>query len=372
MTARAFITGVSDVALTASERSFLREAEPWGFILFRRNVQTPEQVGKLVAECREAVGTEAPVLIDQEGGRVQRLGPPHWPCYPNGATYGRIYDRDVEKGLAAARLGARLIASDLLPLGIDVDCLPIADVPARGANDVIGDRAYGRTPEAVAAIAGAVAAGLLAGGVLPVLKHIPGHGRARADSHERLPVVDTPREELEACDFAAFRPLSRLPMGMTAHVVFSSIDPLAPATTSATIVREVIRGFIGFQGLLMSDDIGMGALSGSTADRTQAALAAGCDLVLHCNGRLDEMQEVAAHAPKLAGSAAERAAAALALRQEPEEFDRDDGRRTFAALIADDGTIVARAGADPTESNATTAKARIAEPLGRTGRRRPS
>jgi beta-N-acetylhexosaminidase len=362
MTARAFITGVSGVTLTASERSFLRDAEPWGFILFGRNVGTPAQISKLVAECREAVGTEAPVLIDQEGGRVQRLGPPDWPHYPSGATYGRIYDSDVEKGLAAARLGARLIASDLLALGIDVDCLPIADVPARGANDVIGDRAYGRTPEAVAAIGGAVAAGLLAGGVLPVLKHIPGHGRANADSHERLPVVKTPRSELEPRDFAAFQPLSKLPMGMTAHVVFSDIDPLAPATTSATIVQEVIRGFIGFEGLLMSDDIAMGALSGTPAARTQAAIAAGCDIVLHCNGKLEEMRQIAEHAPRLAGKALKRADAALAMRDEPEEFDRVEGRKTFASLIAGERPVYARR---------TARKARpVARPLGRNSRRR--
>jgi beta-N-acetylhexosaminidase len=362
MTARAFITGVAGLALTANERSFLREAEPWGFILFGRNVRTPGQIKKLTAECREAVGTNAPVLIDQEGGRVQRLGHPHWPYYPSGATYGRIYDRDVAKGLAAAGLGARLIASDLLPLGIDVDCLPIADVPARGANDVIGDRAYGRTPEAVAALGGAVAAGLLAGGVLPVLKHIPGHGRANADSHERLPVVKTPREELEPRDFAAFQPLSKLPMGMTAHVVFSDIDPLAPATTSATIVQEVIRGFIGFGGLLMSDDISMGALSGSPAVRTQAALAAGCDMVLHCNGKLEEMRDVAEHAPKLAGKALKRANAALAMRAEPEEFDRLEGRKTFASLIAGERPVYAR--------RVTSKARRVARPLGRNARRR--
>jgi beta-N-acetylhexosaminidase len=362
MTARAFITGISGLALTATERSFLRDAQPWGFILFNRNLRNPAQIRKLVAECREAVGTRAPVLIDQEGGRVQRLGPPHWPLYPSGATYGRIYDRDVAAGLAAAGLGARLIASDLLPLGIDVDCLPIADVPARGANAVIGDRAYGRTPEAVAAIGGAVAAGLMAGGVLPVLKHIPGHGRARADSHERLPVVKTPRAELEPRDFAAFQPLSRLPMAMTAHVVFSDIDPLAPATTSVTMVREVIRGFIGFQGLLMSDDIAMGALSGSTAVRTQAALAAGCDVVLHCNGKIAEMRQVAAHAPALSGEAAARATAALALRTEPEPFDQAEGRRTFAALIASGRPVYARR---------TIRKRRRARPLG-TARRRPS
>ncbi|MCC6890100.1 MAG: beta-N-acetylhexosaminidase [Hyphomicrobiales bacterium] len=342
MTARAFITGVSGFTLTDGERRFLREAAPWGFILFGRNIRTPAQVRKLVAQCREAVGREAPVLIDQEGGRVQRLGPPHWRFYPPGATYGRLYDRDVAAGLAAAGLGARLIASDLRDLGIDVDCLPIADVPARGASDVIGDRAYGRTPDQVAALGGAVAAGLMAGGVLPVLKHIPGHGRATADSHERLPVVKTARAELEVRDFAAFRPLSRLPMAMTAHVVFSDIDPLAPATTSVTIVREVIRGFIGFEGLLMSDDIAMGALSGSPGARTMAALGAGCDMVLHCNGRMDEMEEVAAHAPQLAGLAAKRAAAALALRCEPEEFDVAQGRKTFASLIGGERPVLAR------------------------------
>jgi beta-N-acetylhexosaminidase len=366
MTARAFITGVSGFTLTAKERSFLREAQPWGFILFNRNVRTPAQITKLVAQCRETVGTNAPVLIDQEGGRVQRLGHPYWPYYPSGATYGRIYDRDVARGLAAAGLGARLIASDLIQLGIDVNCLPIADVPTRGANDVIGDRAYGRTPEAVAALGGAVAAGLLAGGVLPVLKHIPGHGRANADSHERLPVVKATREDLEPRDFAAFQPLSRLPMAMTAHVVFSAIDPLAPATTSATMVREVIRGFIGFKGLLMSDDIAMGALSGTTAERTQAALAAGCDIVLHCNGKLDEMREVAEHAPELSGKSAKRAAAALALRVEPEEFDRAEGRRTFAALIAGNRPIYARRGP------AARKVKRASRPLGRPRRRKRS
>jgi beta-N-acetylhexosaminidase len=198
-----------------------------------------------------------------------------------------------------------------------------------------------------------------------VLKHIPGHGRATADSHERLPVVKAPREELEIRDFAAFQPLSRLPMAMTAHVVFSAIDPLAPATTSATMVREVIRGFIGFQGLLMSDDLAMGALSGTTAERTQAALAAGCDVVLHCNGKLDEMREVAAHAPKLAGKAAARAAAALALRTEPEEFDRAEGRRTFASLIAGERPVFARRGT-PNRKRVR----RVARPLGRSRRRK--
>ena len=344
MTARAFITGVSGTKLTARERDFLREAEPWGFILFGRNIATPAQILALTSECRDAVGRDAPVLIDQEGGRVQRLGPPHWPLYPPGELYARLYDKDCAAGLAAAGLGARLIAHDLIALGIDVNCLPIADVPARGGHPIIGDRAYGKVPDQVAAIGGAVAAGLLAGGVLPVLKHLPGHGRANADSHERLPKVSASRETLEACDFAAFRPLSRLPLGMTAHVVYSDIDPVAPATTSVTIVQEVIRGSIGFKGLLMSDDIAMGALSGTPSERTRAALAAGCDVVLHCNGTFEEMEAVAAEAPRLTGVAARRAEAALAARGEPEEFDPIEGRKTFALLIGAGMPRVARVG----------------------------
>src|SRR6185312_15246161 len=287
--------------ISANERAFLREAEPWGLIIFKRNIETPEQVSAIVRSFRNLAGREAPVLVDQEGGRVQRLGPPHWPAYPPGVRYSELYDRDPASGLAAARLGARLIASDLRALGIDTDCLPLADVPVEGSDSVIGDRAYGTEPAKVAAIAAAVAEGLMAGGVLPVLKHIPGHGRATADSHQRLPVVDADRATLEATDFAAFRPLKNLPLGMTAHVVFSAIDPVLPATTSATMIREVIRGFIGFDGLLMTDDISMGALSGSLAERTRAALAAGCDVVLHCNGRMDEMRAVAGEAPELAG-----------------------------------------------------------------------
>lgn len=334
MTARSFITGIAGTSLSPDERAFLREAAPWGLILFARNIETPAQVSALTASFRDLAGRQAPVLVDQEGGRVQRLGPPHWPRYPAGEAYGRLYDRDPAAGLEAARLGARLIAADLLPLGIDVDCLPIADVPAAGADPVIGDRAYGRTPEKVAAVGRAVAEGLAEGGVLPVLKHLPGHGRAGADSHVRLPVVDADRAELDQTDFAAFRPLARLPMGMTAHVVFSAIDPIAPATTSATMVRQVIRDSIGFAGLLMSDDISMEALSGSIAERTRAALAAGCDIVLHCNGKMDEMAAVAAEAPALAGPAKARADAALAARSAPRDLDLEAARKTFAAMLA--------------------------------------
>ncbi len=279
--------------------------------------------------------SDAPVLIDQEGGRVQRMGPPDWPSYPAGAAYGRLYDRDAAKGVAAARLGARLIADDLAKVGITVDCLPVADVPVQGADAVIGDRAYGETPDKVSLLAAAAAAGLADGGVLPVLKHIPGHGRATADSHATLPVVDAARAELEASDFAAFRPLSGLPLGMTAHVVFTAIDPVSPATTSAKMIQNVIRGGIGFQGLLMTDDLSMGALSGSLRERTAASLAAGCDVALHCNGNLDEMREVAAETPLLAGKAAGRAEAALAARHAPQEIDIFAARSQFAALMAE-------------------------------------
>ncbi len=331
---RAFITGLSGPVLTDAERMFLRDTQPWGFIVFARNVAGSAPLRRLVAEFRTAVGRDAPVLIDQEGGRVQRLGPPHWPTYPPGAAYGALYDLDRQAGLAAARLGGRLIAGDLAELGIDVDCLPVADVPVAGADAVIGDRAYGTEPVKVAAIAAAVAAGLCDGGALPVLKHIPGHGRATADSHKRLPVVSTDRETLEATDFAAFRPLARLPVGMTAHVVFSAIDPVAPATTSAVIVGGVIRDSMGFRGLLMSDDISMAALSGSISERSAAAIAAGCDMVLHCNGELAEMRAVAAAVPELAGAAAQRATAALAQKRKPVPIDLAASRAEFARLLA--------------------------------------
>jgi beta-N-acetylhexosaminidase len=334
MNTRAFITGISGPELGAVEREFIRSARPWGFILFKRNVETPEQVTRLVDELRKEVGEpDAPVLIDQEGGRVQRFGPPHWPAYPAGAVFGALYEIDRALGLSAARLSARLIAADLIDVGVTVDCLPLADVPVPGSDAVIGNRAYGTEPGKVAAIARAVTEGLEEGGVLPVLKHIPGHGRATADTHFKLPEVDTPKAELERTDFAAFQPLADLPMAMTAHVVFSALDPAHPATTSATIIEQVIRGMIGFQGLLMSDDVSMNALAGSIAERTRAIFAAGCDMVLHCNGKLDEMREVAAETPELSGRAMERAKGALASRRPPQPFDRAAARAELDALI---------------------------------------
>ncbi len=333
MTARAFITGLSGTVLTPDERAFLREADPWGLIVFKRNIENPGQVARLSSAFRDTVGRDAPILVDQEGGRVQRLGPPHWPAYPPGAAYANLYRQDSAAGLKAAYLGATLIAADLRAVGIDVDCLPIADVPVAGADAVIGDRAYGAEPSTVAAVARAVAEGLLAQGVLPVVKHIPGHGRATADSHRALPVVEADQATLAATDFAAFRPLADLPLGMTAHVVYTAIDPIAPATTSVTVVRDVIRHAIGFQGLLMSDDISMGALSGSIAERSRAAIAAGCDVVLHCNGERAEMEQVADAVPTLGGAAVARADAALARRKASGTDALTAARSEFAALM---------------------------------------
>jgi beta-N-acetylhexosaminidase len=342
MAPRAFICGLAGPTLSTDEERFLRAAEPWGLIVFARNLESPVQLARLTASARNALGRNAAILVDQEGGRVQRLGPPHWPSYPPGATYGRLYDQSAEKGERAAFIGACLIAADLVAVGIDVDCLPIADVPVAGASTIIGDRAYGETPAKVAAIARCVAEGLLSRGVLPVLKHIPGHGRATIDSHGGLPIVETDRSTLEASDFAAFRPLADLPLGMTAHVVYTAIDHLAPATTSVTVILDVIRGGINFSGLLMSDDISMGALSGSLESRSRAAIAAGCDLVLHCTGDLDEMAAVASSVPVLAGEAAERAQAALDRRKPSDEDDAAALRLEWARLIAGDEMVGAR------------------------------
>jgi beta-N-acetylhexosaminidase len=331
---KAFITGLSGTVLSPAERDFIQAERPWGFILFRRNIETPDQVATLTAEVRNLLGeAEAPILVDQEGGRVQRFRPPNWPLYPAGAAFGQLYSRDPALGVKAARLSARLIADDLARVGVTVDCLPLADVPIPGADNVIGDRAYGHEPKMVAALARAVTDGLQDGGILPILKHIPGHGRALADSHLSLPVVDTPKAELESIDFAAFKPLADLPMAMTAHVVFSAYDAAQPATTSATMIERVIRGLIGFQGLLMSDDVGMNALAGSIAERTKALLAAGCDMVLHCSGELAEMHQVARETPELSGKPLQRAKAALASRKAPKSFDRAAARAELDELI---------------------------------------
>lgn len=309
---RAFICGCAGLTLSAEERLFLRRWNPWGLILFRRNVADRAQVAALTRAFREAVGrADAPVLVDQEGGRVQRLGPPHWPAYPAAANFVRASDNRDEQA-RAAWLAARLIAHDLREVGITIDCLPVLDVPAPGSHAVIGDRAYAADPVAVAHLGRAAADGLLAGGVLPVIKHLPGHGRARSDSHLELPRVDASREELEQRDWAPFRANADLPVAMTAHVVYTALDPDRPATLSPDVIGEVVRGRIGFDGLLMSDDLSMKALSGPFGERARACFAADVDLALHCNGDLGEAAAVAEDTPVLAGRARERAERALA------------------------------------------------------------
>jgi len=331
----AAILGCQGLSLSREEEAFFRDVQPWGFILFKRNVETPDQVRNLVDQLRATVGrADAPVLIDQEGGRVQRLGPPHWRRYPPGRAYGELPANDPLLRREVTRLGARLLAHDLASLGINVDCVPVLDVPVEGAHDVIGDRAYARSPEGVALLGRAACEGLIAGGVLPVIKHIPGHGRALADSHLDLPVVEASYAELDAWDFEPFRVLSDMPMAMTAHVVYTAIDPKRPATTSKKAMREVVRGAIGFDGLVMSDDLSMKALGGDFADRAKASLAAGCDVVLHCNGDMAEMQAVIAGTKPLAGRAAQRAKAALGrLARTPEPFDVDEARARFDAAF---------------------------------------
>lgn len=336
MRARAAIFGLAGPDLTAAERAFFAEAAPWGFILFARNIESPAQVARLTASLRAAVGRDAPVLIDQEGGRVARLGPPHWRRWqPVMRLFAHAYGgADEDKALEAVRLRYRIIADELAGLGIDVDCVPLLDVPAPGAHEVIGERALGRDAAAVARRGRAVCAGLRAGGVLPVIKHLPGHGRAPADSHDELPRVATPLSELAAVDFAAFRPLADEALGMTAHVVYEAIDPEACATLSPAVIG-LIRHEIGFGGLLMTDDLSMRALSGSMAARAEGALAAGCDIILHCNGAIAEMAEIAARTPWLSGEAATRAARAEAERGAHEPVDLAAAEARYSELTGE-------------------------------------
>ena len=336
MVSRAFICGLSGTTLSEDEAAFLREAQPWGVILFARNVEDPPQIRALCAAAREALQREdAPVLIDQEGGRVQRIGPPHLRAYPAGAVYGRLYRRNPLSGVEAAFLGAKLIGLDLSQLGISVNCMPVLDIPVEGGTTAIGDRALGGTVDAVATLGGAQIDGLLASGVLPVIKHMPGHGRATVDSHSEMPQVDATMAELEAQDFTPFRLLARrAPFGMTGHVVFLDVDDSAPATLSSTVIGNIIRERIGFDGALMTDDISMGALSGEPPrGRAERAIAAGCDLVLHCNGQMEEMKQIAAGVPKLAGDALRRCEAALAVRQPPAEVERRSLESRFQFLL---------------------------------------
>ncbi len=330
------IFGAKGLQLSNAEAAFFAEHRPAGFILFRRNVEAPEQVRALVEQMKRAADNpDALVLIDQEGGRVARLRPPHWRKYPSGSEYGRLWPIDPDLAGEAAFLGARLIADDLRTLGINVDCLPVLDVPIPGADNIIGDRAYGMDPTSVMALGRAAAQGLVEGGVLPIIKHIPGHGRAMADSHLALPVVEASRHALENHDFPPFRALGDLPLAMTAHVIYTAYDDKAPATTSATIIRDIIRGQMGFDGLLMSDDLSMKALSGSFVDRRASVLSEGCDLVLHCNGEMEEMEPIAIGCPEISAEASRRLKTVLASLAPPTApFDRGQAEARLAELLA--------------------------------------
>lgn len=304
---RAFVTGLSGETLTGEERRFVRDARPAGLILFARNCRAAEQIRTLVADFKDATGDDRMlVLIDQEGGRVQRLKPPLARMLPPARAFAIMYAAAPEAAVRAAHAVSRLAASELTVLGINTNCAPVLDVPCEGAHDVIGDRAFGREPATVIALGRAVADGLLAGGVLPVVKHVPGHGRAGADSHHDLPVVAAAAAELERTDFVPFRALADLPAAMTAHVVFSAIDAEAPASVSRAVTQTIIRDAIGFDGLLMSDDLSMRALTGTMRSRAEAVIGAGSDLALHCSGNLAEMREVVEGVPVLAGDALRR------------------------------------------------------------------
>lgn len=329
------ILGAAGTALTPEEKDFYSSERPWAFILFARNIEEPRQIEDLCAEMRDCVGNpQALVFIDQEGGRVQRIRPPIASNYPDGATIGSIYRKDRDAGLRAAWSMSRLHAFDLLKLGITADCLPVLDIPIEGSSNVIGNRAYGADPSMVAQIGRAAAEGLMSGGVLPVMKHIPGHGRATTDSHLELPVVDAPLEDLRRSDFLPFKAMNDCPMAMTAHIVYRTIDAENPATTSAKLISEIIRDEIGFEGLLMSDDVSMKALSGDFATRTDAIFAAGCDVVLHCNGVMEEMRAVASATPALDGVAAKRAERAINSRTAQDETKEAAIRSEFEAMVA--------------------------------------
>jgi beta-N-acetylhexosaminidase len=310
---RAVILGCQGAELTPWEADFFAATDPLGFILFARNCRTPDQVTALVAALRATVGRpDAPVLIDQEGGRVQRLKPPHWRATPPPGRFGDLALADRSRALEAVKLNAQCLAAELTPLGVSVNCLPLLDLRLPEAHENIGDRGFGADPDLVAALGRACCEGLLAGGVLPVIKHVPGHGRATVDSHVSLPRVEAGLAELEQSDFAPFRALRDMPWAMTGHVVYVAVDAQRPATTSPKVIDRVIRGWIGFDGVLVSDDLSMEALDGDLGARTGAALAAGCDIALHCNGRRAEMEAVAAAAGPLSAAALRRLAAAAA------------------------------------------------------------
>jgi len=337
---RACILSVSGPVLTGAEKTLLSEVQPWGVILMGRSCVTRAQVRALVDDIWGALGRAALIFIDQEGGRVARLKAPEWPLFPSGATYGALYERAPERGLEAAWLGHRLIAHELSGLGIHADCAPVLDLPIDGAHNIIGDRAFGSSVESISALGRAAMRGLRDGGVAGVIKHMPGHGRALVDSHESLPRVIAGDNEL-ATDFAVFEALADAPMAMTAHISYESFDNERPATLSQPVINDVIRGRIGFDGLLMTDDLGMKALGGRLETRANGAIAAGCDVVLHCSGFvtdpdkiIEEMREVGGAAPVLRGKSLERARRAEQFATLARPFDADTGWKRMERLMA--------------------------------------
>ncbi len=341
----ACILSIGGQELTDAERALFAEYRPWGVILMGRSCGSRNQVRRLVDEIWQAMGRACLVFIDQEGGRVARLKPPEWPVFPAAAAYAELYSDDPSRALEAVWLGHRLIAHELASMQIHADCAPVLDLPVPGAHDIIGDRAFGETPDQAAALGRAALEGLAAGGVAGVIKHIPGHGRARADSHAELPRV-TDGDNVLAKDFDAFAKLADAPMAMTAHILYEAIDPDRAATVSPVLISDIIRKRIGFDGLLMSDDLGMKALGGGLDERAGAAIAAGCDVVLHCSGFLKdpdeifaEMQTVAEAAPKLEGEALRRAERAEAMAPEAQPFDIEAGWARFRKMFPATGAI---------------------------------
>jgi beta-N-acetylhexosaminidase len=332
--ANAVVFGCAGPRLGADERAFFADANPLGYILFARNCVEPAQIRELTAALRDSVGRpDAPILIDQEGGRIQRLNPPHWRAAPTAASLGALAARDRVAARDAVRLNAQLLGAELIALGIDVDCAPVLDIPVPGAHGIIGDRAFGTDPDLIGTLGRAACEGFLSVGVAPVIKHIPGHGRARADSHLELPTVETPLDVLAATDFAPFAANADAPYAMTAHVVFTALDPELPATLSEIVIEVTIRERIGFKGFLFSDDVGMKALAGPLADRARAALGAGCDAVLHCSGDFTEMRAIAPVVPPLSPTAQERFAAARRCMAAPAAFDAAAARDRLDALL---------------------------------------
>lgn len=289
------VFGCSQVELTSAERKFFEAANPFGFILFKRNCENPDQVRQLIRELRLAVGRDdTPIFIDQEGGRVARLQPPAWTHYPAARLFGLAYETGADLAREAIRLHTRILAHELVSLGITVNCAPVVDLFVPGASPAIGDRALSRQPAVVAELARLQAETFLDNGIVPVVKHFPGHGRLKTDPHLMLPIIDATRAELESEDFVPFELLKDLPVGMNSHAVFTALDPHNAATLSAYVQQEIIRGHLGFDGLMLSDDINMKALQGGAGDIARKVQAAGSEIILHCNGVMDEMREVAA------------------------------------------------------------------------------